>query len=139
MVAYSFKARFEAPLRAGTKRTTLRKVGKKRHVRPGERITFTTDDRLHPRLMGEATCARVGPIEIDFAAETVRYTVLWPDDGEEAWINLVGRDQLDPFARIDGFADWPDLVAFWRQTHGADLERFEGLRITWDDFRPVAA
>jgi len=139
MVAYSFKGRFEAPLRDGLKRTTIRKVGKKRHARPGERMTFTTADRFHPRLIGEARCADVQAITINFERTTPggrrlhAHIIIGTAEARE----VIRTPLLDAFARRDGFADWADMVAFWRETHGP-IESFEGLCIRWTDFKPVA-
>jgi hypothetical protein len=48
---------------------------------------------------------------------------------------LVGIDDagtralLDPFAREDGFADFGEMAAFWRDTHGSG--DFHGRHIKW--------
>ncbi|EDX81435.1 hypothetical protein BBAL3_2592 [Brevundimonas sp. BAL3] len=135
MVAYSFKGRFEAAIRAGVKRQTIRKVGKKRHARAGERITMTTGDRFHPRQIGQAVCRNVGAITLDFRNELVTYAYPDPENPDvENVLHLAGRDHLDLFARVDGFESWPDLCLFWAEVHGS-LDTFTGLRITWDDFQ----
>jgi hypothetical protein len=37
---------------------------------------------------------------------------------------------MDAFAREDGFADWPEMQAFWRVNHpGAPV--FSGVLIRW--------
>ena len=71
MVAYSFKGRVEPRIQARTKQQTIRAVGRKRHTRPGERMTLTTGDRFHPRLIGEAVCQSVVPIQMDLAVGSV--------------------------------------------------------------------
>lgn len=132
MVAYSFKGRFEARICARSKIQTIRKVGRKRHTRPGERLTMTTGDRFHPRLIGSAVCASVSPITLDFGARRVTVATL---EGETA--DIVTDAALDAFARFDGFDDWDDLCAFWRATHG-ELTTFAGLLILWgDSFEPA--
>ena len=133
MVAYSFKGRFDARIRARSKIQTIRKVGKKRHTRPGERLTMTTGDRFHPRSIGSATCVGVQPITLDFAARRVIITTVLGipaiSDTPEA---------LEAFDQMDGFDSWDDLCAFWRATHG-DLETFTGLLILWGDSFEAAA
>lgn len=135
MVAYSFKGRFIAPIEAGTKRQTIRAVGKKRHARPGERMTMTSGDRFHPKPIGAAMCVSVDEITIDVAAGRI---VLTCGVGASAERHSYERpDELDTFARLDGFADWPDMVAFWRKTHPG-VDEFAGLCITWgESFTPA--
>ncbi len=135
MVAYSFKGRFEDRIRAKTKIQTIRAVGKKRHTRPGERMTMTTGDRFHPRPIGSGTCEAVAPITLNFEMTTPagRRKAAHVVVGLPAGGNMVIRaGDLDDFARRDGFDDWADLCAFWRQTHG-ELKTFDGLLILWGD------
>ncbi|WP_296166564.1 hypothetical protein [uncultured Brevundimonas sp.] len=140
MVAYSFKGRFEPAIRAKRKRHTIRAIGKKRHARPGERMTMTTGDRFHPRQMGSGICEAVQPITINFEKTTksgrrlaAHIVIGSPDDGA----TVIRTPDLDDFARRDGFEDWKDLCAFWRTTHG-DLDAFTGLLILWgDSFEPT--
>ncbi len=37
---------------------------------------------------------------------------------------------LDSFARLDGFRDWPDMLAFFKETHGEKV--FIGNLIEWE-------
>ena len=128
MVAYSFKGRFEPRIQARTKRQTIRAIGKKRHTRPGERITLTTGDRFHPRLIGEAVCKSVDLISLDLVAGRITLGDTQPNPA--IYPVYRDRDDLDAFAVLDGFDDWADMVAFWRLTHpGADT--FDGIRILW--------
>lgn len=122
MVAYSFQDRFREPIFAGTKRQTIR-AERKRHARVGEELQLYTGMRTrHCKLIGRATCEIASPITIDlrdhwidFPATGVRYTK--------------ARD-LDFFARLDGFADWPDMLAFWRTAHENTI-LFSGVLIKW--------
>lgn len=128
MVAYSFKGRFEPRIQARTKQQTIRAIGKKRHTRPGERMTLTTGDRYHPRLMGDAVCQSVVPIQMDLAVGSVLLAaVVTP-----ARLITTLAD-LDAFAVLDGFECWADLVEFWKQTHPSAHHSFAGLCISWGD------
>lgn len=134
MVAYSFKGRFEPRIQARTKQQTIRAVGKKRHARSGERMTLTTGDRYHPRLMGEAVCQSVVPIQMDLAVGSVLLAaVVTPAR------LITTRADLDAFAVLDGFECWPDLVEFWKQTHPTAHHSFSGLCISWGETFKVAS
>ena len=131
MVAYSFKARFAAPITAGTKRQTIR-APRKRHARPGEEVQLYTGMRTRQcRLVGRATCRAVRRVQIEIT--------------DVDWANYVEIDgvpvaDLDAFARSDGFADWSDMVAFWRKEHpSSDPDRlsFSGVMIEWGDLIPA--
>lgn len=52
------------------------------------------------------------------------------DDVTTASQYLQKPHDLDAFAVADGFDDWPDLCAFWKETHDA-VARFEGVLIRW--------
>lgn len=126
MVAYSFKGRFAEPIATRTKQQTIRAVGRKRHTRPGERMTMTTGDRFHPKLIGSATCESVDTILVLVEDHAV---VIEPAEGGARYI--IGAE-LETFARLDGFSGWGDMRAFWLQTH-PDQPRFQGIRIFWGD------
>lgn len=128
MVAYSFKGRFEDRIRSGVKQQTIRKVGAKRHTRPGERMTMTTGDRFHPRLIGEGVCQAVTPIQIDLMVG-----VVFLDRSEGGPLMISTPAELDAFAVLDGFDSWADLLVFWDQTHKDPSGSFSGLCINWAD------
>lgn len=132
MVAYSFKQRFAppilaglvpGPLVAGMKRQTIR-ADRKRHARPGEELQLYTGMRTRScHLLGRATCTSATPIRLLLGpASAVEI------GGEPAITDATG---LDVFARLDGFADWPDLCAFWAAEHAA-LNEFSGVMIRWE-------
>jgi hypothetical protein len=152
MVAYSFKERFVEPIQVGLgilpvtpkliddpkhgyaivpavppKLQTIRAVGRRRHVRPGEVIQLYYGMRTKQcRSIGVGRCTSVLPIKIEFVKAP-------PEPGSVIYI--AGRPQvrggdLDDFARRDGFADWSDMKDFWRKEHGA--QPFCGLLIEWE-------
>ena len=118
MVAYSFRPRFVEPIRTGFKRQTIR-ADRKRHACPGEELQLYTGMRTkHFRLIARATCESITPITLSFA---FRGAILVD---KQKWYDL------DNFAVLDGFLDWDDLCAFWREEHGV-ISEFTGVRITW--------
>lgn len=128
MVAYSFQQRFVEPILSGRKRQTIRALGKKRHASPGVPVQLYTAMRTkYCRLIGTAHCLKARPITIEFDArpQTIR---LFDSDGGRTTIY-----GLDGFAQDDGFSDWDEMQAFWRETHGP-LPLFDGIFIQWREF-----
>lgn len=129
-VAYSFKAHFEAPIRAGTKAQTIR-ADRARHARAGEELQLYTGMRTkHCRLIGRATCMSVSPVQLDFGREVIIA-------GARPMIHDFVK--LDEFARMDGFPDFLAMREFWRKEHGMllSLRPWSGILIEWKDFRPA--
>lgn len=113
------------PILAGTKRQTIRapRKGRSRHARPGEELQLYTAMRTkYCTLIGRAVCAEVVPVRLDFNLNNL--TVNGELDG-----------QRDLFARSDGFADWPEMCAFWAKEHPG-ITVFDGMLIRWTDFQP---
>lgn len=122
MVAYSFKARFVEPIKLGTKRQTIRRVRKppSRHALPGNPITCLTGPRFKPVTFHRATCKESRPVILDFVKNEVT-----------TWGSVIhGAAILDNFAEHDGFADWAELCAFWKEEHDG-IKRFVGVLIEW--------
>lgn len=100
MVAYSFKARFCAPIDLETKGGTIRN-DRKRHARPGEELQLYYAMRTKQcRLLRRPTCLGVLPIRLDLRDDAIEL------GGEPIW--SIPR-RLDAFAVFDGFKDWADL------------------------------
>lgn len=123
MVAYSFQARFELPIISGRKTGTIRNLGRRRHARPGEALQLYTGMRTRScRLLAQAACVAVEPIRLHFHSPAV----------------LVGAgcyeiEDLDTFAQGDGFRDWDDMAAFWREAHPLPhLGPWIGLWVRWN-------
>jgi hypothetical protein len=126
MVAYSFKRQFVALILAGIKKQTIR-ADRKRHARPGEDIQLYTGVRTKQcRKIGTAICFSVTPVTINLKDNNV----VVGGDIRHGW------DQLDKFARSDGFDGWPDMRAFWHQNHPT-VQVFSGVMIRWEAFRPT--
>jgi hypothetical protein len=120
MVAYSFKARFAEPILDGTKGGTIRAArGGRGHARPGEMLQLFTGMRTkYCRRICDRRCFAVEPIVIAFDKRSVfllnhLLPIDWPDD-------------LNAFARFDGFVSFEEMRAFWR-----DAEAFAGWHIRW--------
>lgn len=119
MVAYSFKARFAEPILAGTKRQTIRAIGKRRHARPGDALQLYTGMRTaHCRKIADKTC---------IAAEAI--TLDWRSAGA-AIIDGKIILNFDDLARNDGFKDGDEMKDFWRENHPG-VEMFDGILIRW--------
>jgi hypothetical protein len=147
MVAYSYKARFVAPIRVGLglpvldlhyelggylpgqpirpKRQTIRANGRRRHARPGETLQHYHGMRTTKCFkIGDARCKDVADVRLYIHAE-------WIEIKGEADLRK-GR-QLDAFARDDGFDDWTAMRTFWREEHdGKHLGPFVGVLIKWE-------
>lgn len=140
MADYSFQPRFVVPIELGIKQQTIRAYRKpavKRwrtgadgasllagHAKVGGPVRLKTGPRFQPRIIGEATAVLVDQVRLDFRKDQVATL------GKHGLTTISGGE-LDPFAVRDGFQDWADLRAFWRDMHG--LEPFEGARIFWGD------
>lgn len=122
MVAYSFKPRFVGAILSGTKRQTIR-ADRKRHARVGEEIQLYTGMRTRQcQSIGRAICESVVPIRLDLSLK--RGEIDLPD-------RLVCMQQdLDAFARMDGFSDWWEMRGFWLEEHDT-AGPWSGILIRW--------
>ena len=150
MVAYSYKRRFVAPIRAGLglsmlaedfsermdqfgnvsqprpKLQTIR-AERKRHARPGEEIQHYCGMRTkHCFLIGRALCTEVRSIVLTFG----KFSAVSIGGRHERQTHY-GGNGLDDFARKDGFTSWREMVQFWEDEHGT-LSVFIGVLIEWE-------
>lgn len=108
------------------KRQTIRAIGRRRHARPGENLQLYTAMRTKQcEKIGEATCISVNTIELQFIAWGSAVINGGKDAGDCFY-----DDRLNDFARLDGFSDWEEMKAFWRDEHGHD--KFNGILIQWE-------
>lgn len=124
MVAYNFHPRFAAPIRAGTKCQTIRKISGKRHAQAGERAQLYVGQRTKACwkiLEPDPIVTSVRPISMVFCEDDI---ILPSPDGA-----LPDKVLDDAFAQADGFHDLEDMRNFWLTTHG--LGRFDGVVIRW--------
>ena len=121
MVAYSFRPRFVPPILDGTKDQTIRAPRIRRHARPGEALQLYTGMRTRAcRLIRRTICLAAMPCRLDWGGP-IRFDV----DGER-----LAPNEMDAFARRDGFADVDDMGRFWKAEH-PDLDIFMGMVIRW--------
>lgn len=134
MALFTFKRRFVDPIRAGTKRQTIRASRKNlgSHGKPGGPITLQTGSRFKPEPLGRSVCSGLGSIRMNLALGHVFIDPLPGERGPAMHSVYTDQLRLDRFAREDGFADWADLCAFWAENHpGQTL--FSGIITKWGD------
>ena len=135
MGLYNFKARFVPMVESGEKTHTIREK-RKYPSKAGETLHLYTGLRTkQARRIFSATCLKTEPIEIRRRVnmradveQVVLYDVIIGDQ------KLAG-DEIEAFARRDGFTDFADMMAFWRK----EKRRFpwRGDVIHWDFRRRI--
>lgn len=129
MVAYSFKARFAAPILAGTKTQTIR-ADRRRHARPGEELQLYTGMRTKQcKLIRVARCVSVSDVRLRFGDDAMVAEKAGSSWGDAHYVARSPK-HLDAFAMDDGFTNWADMRAFWAKEHPG-TEEFEGVLIRW--------
>jgi uncharacterized protein YqfB (UPF0267 family) len=124
MVAYNFHKRFVEAIQSGEKTHTIRKDGKRRQVRQGERMQLYTAQRTkycRKILDSDPVCVFTVRITITIGEEEIERITL---DG-----NAV--EDLEVFARSDGFDSLAAMHAYWVKFHGVGM--FSGTFIEWDN------
>jgi hypothetical protein len=132
MVAFSFKGQFEEPIKAGTKRQTVRAFRKRRPL-AGEQLQLYAGMRTKQcrKIIPDPVCTEVCFIKI----------ILDPADPEVIRLIQIEHGHLteraiERFAVADGFAATPSCSArramgnFWMRHHGPG--EFVGLLIRWE-------
>lgn len=119
MVAYNFQAQFAPAVAAGEKRRTIRAEGKRRHAKPGDAVQLYTGMRTRScRLLGQSVCT----------AST--YCAIRE---EGVTLGNYPKGNIDDFAREDGFRDFEEMKAWFRDMHGLP---FVGRLIEWSAPQP---
>ncbi len=111
MVAYNFQSRFVEPIRLRHKRQTIRRNGKRRHARTGERLQLYVNQRskqCEKILADDPVCIGAHPIEMEISPERI----------ESITVGGFPISNVTQFARRDGFKDAADMHAFWLKFHG---------------------
>lgn len=142
MVAYGFKPFFGPQIEDRTKTHTIR-GNRRRHAHVGELVQLFVGMRTRHcrKIIADPTCIAVLPIVI-MSSDLL--------DAGIAYIEIDGRplhrDEIEPFAKSDGF-DPARLVGlapsrligataretmgrFWRESH--EGRRFEGVIVRWN-------
>ncbi len=143
--AYSFKRRFVSPIRVGLgtatnerdgvvcgiglfrmpkpKTQTIRQEGKRRHAREGEVVQLYHAQRTKQCfLIGLGLCTAAPQIRLYIKAEKVDI---------EGRPSIKHHADLDRFSERDGFLDWTDMRAFWRENHPDVIDLFLGRLVEW--------
>ncbi len=127
MPVLGFKAQFEAPILAGTKRQTCRleRKDKRPHCKGGDIIDMVVGNRTpQRRVFARVHCAAYDPLTMWFGPDR-SYCI--GNAPEEA-----AHFRLDAFARADGFADWAALEEWFAAEHGCGPgSPFRGFLIRW--------
>lgn len=114
MVAFDFKPEFADLIRSGFKVQTVRRP---RRCAPGDTMHLFTGLRSAACVrIAERRCALVAYCHLTPAGVVHENPDLHPDS--------------DGFARLDGFASYDDMLAWFRRVHGTD--RFIGHVHRWD-------
>ena len=99
-----------------------------RHARAGETMQLYTGQRTRQcRLIGRAECVSVMPITLRFEAGAIDMPCGFQ----------TGIEEIEAFARADGFAGWAEMKRFWREQHEV-TERWSGMLIHWRNFIPAS-
>ncbi|MCG8561129.1 MAG: ASCH domain-containing protein [Hyphomicrobiales bacterium] len=119
MVAYSFQKRFVEPIRARTKRQTIRRRGLRRHARPGELVQLYCGMRTKhcfKILEPDPVCQSAEPIRLSVSDESDLdiWREIATEGGETRTVDLA----TEAFAKADGFASLTDMARFWLKAHG---------------------
>jgi len=132
MVALSFKGQFEDPIKAGTKRQTIR-AGRKRPPRAGERLQLYCSMRTRycRKILPDPLCTEVRVVRI--VVDPAHPEIIAEIDFSDFTLNA---RELERFAVADGFAPGKAGSArramgnFWMRHHGPG--EFIGLLIRWE-------
>lgn len=129
MVAYNFQPRFELSIVTLAKLGTIRAAGRRRHAQPGDALQLYTGMRTRGcRLIARACCERSDIIRMSFENDFVQIERETFRPGK-VFVDEIVIEDLDGFARGDGFAGWSEMKAFWLETHGPN--DFGGRWIQW--------
>ena len=122
MAAYNFQKQFVGAVETWQKRHTIRRIGKRTHSKPGDRIQLYTGMRTrHCRkiINPDPTCLIRQPIIIEVSETRIDS------------IELGGKyiEKLDEFAKSDGFDDLAAMHEFWINFNG--FGSFDGFLVGW--------
>lgn len=121
-----FKPQFAWLVERGEKLQTVRPVPK-RMPKVGDKISARAwtgkPYRSKQRVLMESTICAVEPVEI--APWTLK---IGRGENFRCYTHPRDTEQLDAFARADGFADFGELFEWFAVTHGLP---FEGVLISW--------
>lgn len=110
MAAYNFQKRFFVPILAGIKTQTIRPVGKRRHVRRGEKLQIYTGQRTSSctKIIEDPVCLSVVSVTLDFR------------NGAFIEIGKQWQPISPEFARRDGFESVAEMAEMFTQLYGEE-------------------
>lgn len=115
MVAINFSAQFAGPVERGEKRQTIRRSKK---CEAGDTLQLYTGQRTKAcRKLRDAVCKDVTYVGLTARGVTLGNTSRFPRD-------------IDDFARLDGFADYAEMWAWFSARY--DTNSFTGYVIRWE-------
>lgn len=121
MVELTFAQRFVEPIRRGHKFQAF--IAPNEHIEhrvgPKTLLELMTAQRLIIRL---AHCEALTPITLTLSTGNIETKISPPTNGDIR--------ELNAYAKLDGFDDWADLVAFSRAAHPG-IDTFRGWLIRW--------
>jgi len=116
MPAINFSERFAGAVETGQKRTTIRKVRKRRPIVAGDRLILYTGQRTkHARKLREECCINVRDVRI------TKYSLQLND-------SMKTFAEAEAIARDDGFQSLAEFVLWFDDLYGLP---FEGVHICW--------
>ena len=117
MAAYNFKQQFVGPIRAGTKKHTIRRERKDgRRPKIGEALALYCGMRTKgcfKILKDNPPCTAVRSIWIEKPL-TRDWTIRIGDIGDPP----LDAGEMETLARSDGFANFKEFATFWLKEHG---------------------
>ena len=126
MPALNFKPQFVAKIQHGSKRTTIRAIGK-RTIKEGDFLYLYTGQRTaNCKLIGTAYCSDISLIRITEAEIRLQLGVY----EKIKWLR-VDHDALKSMYENDGFSSFVEMRDFFRKQYGLP---FEGQLIEWRNF-----
>lgn len=127
MVAYSFQSRFDEKIRKGSKTSTSRPVGRRRHAHVGDSLQLYSGMRTKSckkLLTPDPVCTSVHALRLDEGRVGSQKGKLF------VWVDgysLRGRS-LDAFVASEGFSSRSELRDFFRTQYGLP---WSGINIRW--------
>jgi hypothetical protein len=133
MPSLSYKGRFVDYVEAGLnenakptdriKRQTIRNF-RKYPVKPGDTLYHYYAQRTKwCRKLGESICKSADQITIRANSVRIKHA-----NGVHI---ITNKGSLDAFAYADGFANWREMIRWWKLTHGPKCFPFTGQLIMW--------
>ncbi|HUV00468.1 MAG TPA: hypothetical protein VMW32_05865 [Bacteroidales bacterium] len=118
MPILNFQKQFAEAVKNGTKKQTIRAT-RKYPIKKGDTLYLYTGLRTKSaEKLKEVICKDTSDITIDIC----KHKVVIPN------IRINYLEELDSFARADGFKDWTALLSWFEKTHGLP---FKGQLILW--------